>query len=150
MTKHKTRPKRRSRWKLSEPKYGLVIAKDIMVPMRDQVRLAADVYLPAIDGKSLDGHWPTILQRTIFDKSNVHYAGHADQSARDGARLNEQCPVESGFQAGQFGAERHRSHVVAVLGRLADGVCGCIAKSRVMPASVSRRAMVSESNIRST
>ena len=40
--------------KLSKPRYGVLIAKDVMVPMRDGVRLAADLYLPAIDGKSVD------------------------------------------------------------------------------------------------
>ena len=106
MTKHKTRPKRRSGWKLSEPKYGLVMAKDIMVPMRDQVRLAADVYLPAIDGKSVDGHWPTILQRTIFDKSNIHYAGHAEYFCKRGyAAVVMDC-------RGRFNSEGEYYHFV--------------------------------------
>ena len=59
---------------LSKPKYGVVIAKDVMAPMRDGVRLATDIYFPAMDGKTVEGRWPTILQRTIYDKSSVEYA----------------------------------------------------------------------------
>jgi len=40
------------------------IIRDLMVPMRDGVRLATDIYLP--DG---DGPFPTILERTPYDKS---------------------------------------------------------------------------------
>ena len=49
-------------------------------------------------------------------------AGDSDKSTHDGTRLNEHCPVESGFQAGQFGSKRLRSHVLTMLGCLADGV----------------------------
>ena len=35
----------------SEPAYRVRIEKDIMVPMRDGVRLAADVYRPDIEGE---------------------------------------------------------------------------------------------------
>ena len=59
---------------LSKPEYGVVIAKDVMAPMRDGVRLATDIYFPAMDGKTVEGKWPTILQRTIYDKSSVEYA----------------------------------------------------------------------------
>lgn len=50
--------------------YGIVIAKDRMVPMRDGVRLATDVYRPACDGEALAGRWPTILGRTSYDKES--------------------------------------------------------------------------------
>ena len=33
----------------------VAVEKDVMVPMRDGVRLATDVYLPAQDGKPIDG-----------------------------------------------------------------------------------------------
>ncbi len=43
---------------------------DIMVPMRDGVRLATDVYLPARDGTILVGKRPTILMRTPYNKAS--------------------------------------------------------------------------------
>ena len=42
---------------------------DVMVPMRDGLHLAADVYLPAADGKPLPGPFPAILERTPYGKS---------------------------------------------------------------------------------
>ncbi|HET9902309.1 MAG TPA: CocE/NonD family hydrolase [Xanthobacteraceae bacterium] len=45
-----------------------VLIRDVMVPMRDGVRLATDIYLPAKDGKPLPGRFPAILDRTPYDK----------------------------------------------------------------------------------
>lgn len=52
------------------PEYGIVIAKDVMIPMRDGVRLAADIYWPAINGEPVSGRFPTILGRTSYDKTS--------------------------------------------------------------------------------
>jgi uncharacterized protein len=51
-----------------EETFGVVIQKDLMVPMRDGVRLATDVYRPARDGVSAPGRWPALLGRTSYDK----------------------------------------------------------------------------------
>jgi putative CocE/NonD family hydrolase len=51
--------------------YGIVVAKDVMVPMRDGVRLATDVYRPARDGEPVPGRFPTILGRTSYDKNSI-------------------------------------------------------------------------------
>ncbi len=48
--------------------YGVVIERNIMVPMRDGVKLATDVYLPARDGLVVPGKFPVLLQRTPYDK----------------------------------------------------------------------------------
>ena len=56
---------------LSASNYGIVAAQDVMVPMRDGVRLATDVYRPANpDGSPVEGTFPVILGRTSYDKSN--------------------------------------------------------------------------------
>lgn len=47
---------------------GVVIERNIMVPMRDGVKLATDVYLPAHNGHILPGKFPTLLQRTPYGK----------------------------------------------------------------------------------
>lgn len=58
----------------SQPTYGIVIAKDLMVPMRDGVRLAADIYRPAqADGEPVAHPVPTILARTSYDKQAQRY-----------------------------------------------------------------------------
>lgn len=54
---------------LPKPEYGIVIAKDIMVPMRDGVRLATDIYRPAHDGEPVPGKFPVVLGRTSYDKN---------------------------------------------------------------------------------
>ena len=54
----------------SRPEHGIVIAKDVMVPMRDGVRLATDVYRVGRDGELVAGQFPTILGRTSYDKTS--------------------------------------------------------------------------------
>ncbi len=53
----------------SEPTYDVYPDVDIMVSMRDGIRLATDIYLPAINGKAAAGPFPTIMERTLYDKS---------------------------------------------------------------------------------
>jgi putative CocE/NonD family hydrolase len=49
----------------------VVIDKNVMVAMRDGVRLATDVHRPAKDGKPLPGPFPVIVERTPYDKSGT-------------------------------------------------------------------------------
>jgi len=51
----------------------IVVAKNILVPMRDGVGLATDVYRPAHDGEGEAGPFPTILCRTPYNKSDLRY-----------------------------------------------------------------------------
>jgi hypothetical protein len=51
--------------------YDVVVLSNVMVPMRDGVRLATDVYLPARDGKPVEGGRPVILERTPYGKDGV-------------------------------------------------------------------------------
>jgi len=53
----------------SEPQYGIVVAKDVMVRMRDGVRLSTDIYRPTVDGEPVAGRFSTILGRTSYDKN---------------------------------------------------------------------------------
>lgn len=59
-------------------RYGVALAKDVMVPMRDGIRLATDVYRPALEGELVDGGYPTILCRTPYDKTDRRYIEIAD------------------------------------------------------------------------
>jgi len=47
---------------------GVVVEKNVMMPMGDGVRLAADVYRPARDGKPAPGRFPAVLTRTPYNK----------------------------------------------------------------------------------
>ena len=64
--------------KRSEPEYGVVIARDVMIPLRDGTRLATDIYRPARDGEPLPGRFPVILTRTPYNKS-APYAVEASE-----------------------------------------------------------------------
>jgi putative CocE/NonD family hydrolase len=44
-----------------------------MVPMRDGVRLAVDVYLPAVDGVAARGRFPAVLVRTSIGKRHPEW-----------------------------------------------------------------------------
>jgi hypothetical protein len=46
-----------------QPKYSVVVDENVMVPMRDGVLLATDVYRPDADGR-----FPVIVTRTPYDK----------------------------------------------------------------------------------
>lgn len=58
--------------------YGIVVAKDVMIPMRDGVRLATDIHRPARDGEVVEGRFPTILCVTPYDKTERRYVEIAD------------------------------------------------------------------------
>ena len=49
----------------------VVVKKDILVPMRDGVRLALDLYFPARDGIAVDERLPTLLARTPYNKDGT-------------------------------------------------------------------------------
>jgi len=58
-----------------------VVEKNVMMAMRDGVRLATDIYRPAKDGKVSDKKYPVILSRLPYNKdgqasSGKYYATH--------------------------------------------------------------------------
>ena len=55
----------------SQPEFGLVVSHDVMVAMRDGVRLATDIYRPALpDGSPAPGRFPVLLGRTSYNKTD--------------------------------------------------------------------------------
>ena len=55
--------------KQADSSYDVILfAKDVMVPMRDGVRLATDVYRPARNGEPVEEKLPILLQRTPYNK----------------------------------------------------------------------------------
>ncbi|MDB5764330.1 MAG: antibiotic hydrolase, partial [Herminiimonas sp.] len=49
--------------------FEVTVLRDVMVTMRDGVRLATDIYLPARDGKAISQPFPVILERTPYSKN---------------------------------------------------------------------------------
>ena len=62
---------------MSDP-FGIVLSKDVMVTMRDGIRLATDVYRPGRDGELVEGRYPTIVCLTPYDKTERRYTEIAD------------------------------------------------------------------------
>jgi uncharacterized protein len=52
----------------SKPRYGIVASKNVMVAMRDGVRLATDIYRPSVDGMPVTEKFPVVLERTPYNK----------------------------------------------------------------------------------
>ena len=57
--------------------YEVTVEKDVMVAMRDGIRLATDIYLPTQDGKPIGEKVPTILDRRPYNKDGCRgYANY--------------------------------------------------------------------------
>src|ERR1700690_2402717 len=54
----------------TDVRYGIAETKDVMIVMRDGVKLAADVYHPTQNVQSTDGKFPVILLRTPYNKED--------------------------------------------------------------------------------
>lgn len=52
----------------SAPSYDAFVERNAMMPLRDGVRLAADLYFPASRGEKVAGDFPVVLTRTPYDK----------------------------------------------------------------------------------
>lgn len=81
--------------------------RDVMVPMRDGVRLATDVFFPICAGP-----WPALLERTPYDKraarANEYTAAHPDVFGREElARFFTEAGFVVVFQdcRGRYGSE---------------------------------------------
>ena len=53
----------------SHQQYDVVPETNVMVPARDGVGLATDLYFPAEGGRRADGRFPVVLVRTPYDKA---------------------------------------------------------------------------------
>jgi putative CocE/NonD family hydrolase len=49
-------------------KFEVIVAKNVMVPMRDGVKLATDVYIPARGGAVVPDKFPVLVSRTPYGK----------------------------------------------------------------------------------
>lgn len=49
--------------------FDVIVQRDVMMSMRDGVRLATDVYRPSLQGRFVSQRFPVILERTPYGKS---------------------------------------------------------------------------------
>ncbi len=64
--------------------YELHTESNVMVPMRDGVKLGCDIYRPAKNGTPLDGVFPVLLSSTPYSKTRVDLARDAKFFASHG------------------------------------------------------------------
>ena len=53
----------------SASEYSYLCNKNVMIPLRDGIKLATDIYFPSQNGKILPKKFPIILERTPYGKS---------------------------------------------------------------------------------
>ena len=68
----------------SHQQYGVERHANVMLPMRDGVRLATDLYVPTLNGVRVPGQFPVILERTPYDKASPGNATNGAYFARRG------------------------------------------------------------------
>ena len=64
--------------------YEYHVTPNVMVPMRDGVRMATDVYRPARNGQPVEGQWPVVLFRIPYNKLQPRYVAQARFFAEHG------------------------------------------------------------------
>ena len=47
-----------------------LVERDVMIPARDGIMLATDIYRPARNGVTVTGSFPVLLQRTPYGKNS--------------------------------------------------------------------------------
>ncbi|MEX2223163.1 MAG: CocE/NonD family hydrolase, partial [Candidatus Rokuibacteriota bacterium] len=55
----------------SSPELDVHLTENVMVPMRDGVRMATDIYRPARAGHPLADRRPVLLHRTPYNKAET-------------------------------------------------------------------------------
>jgi putative CocE/NonD family hydrolase len=55
--------------------FEVAVDKNVMIPVRDGTKLAADIYRPARDGKPVEGRFPVVLTRTPYNKNGASNEG---------------------------------------------------------------------------
>ena len=68
----------------SHQQHDVLCQPNVMVPMRDGVKLSTDIYFPASGDRRADGSFPVILERTPYDNSSPGAVTNAKYFARRG------------------------------------------------------------------
>ena len=85
-----------------ETVYGIIASQNVMVPMRDGVRLATDIYRPGVNGVPAPGKFPVILIRTPYDNATAGYIKSGKWWASHGYAFVVQDVRGRGDSDGQF------------------------------------------------
>ena len=139
--------------------YDVAVTKNVMVAMRDGVRLATDIYLPARNGVPVEGKFPVILERTPYTKerpaaSNRVFVAHGyvvvcqdvrGRYASEGRWRPLRDDPNDGFDTAQWiGAQPWSNQRIGTVGSSYDGATQhalAIANAPYVQAMIPRNAM---------
>ena len=68
----------------SHQAFEVSVDHNVMLPMHDGVKLAADIYFPAMGGAKAPGPFPVILERTPYNKAAPNQVTKGKYFARRG------------------------------------------------------------------
>ena len=86
----------------SEQAYDVVVDAQVMLPLRDGVRLATTIFRPALGGKPAPGRFPVIVERTPYDRRLLYFHMTGQFFARHGYVLAYQDVRGRGDSEGEF------------------------------------------------
>ena len=89
--------------------YDVNCDKNVKIPMRDGIELAADIYFPSLKGKPAEGQFPVILERTPYNKEQPRSVFQGKYYARRGYVTVFQ-DVRGRFESEGSGMHSQRRH----------------------------------------
>jgi predicted acyl esterase len=75
----------------SRPEFDVHLTENVMVPMRNGVRMATDIYRPARAGQPLTDRRPVLLHRTPYPEAAPGAEPHPARSGRMTANCQPQA-----------------------------------------------------------
>ena len=87
--------------------YEYVVERDVPVITRDGVRMATDIYRPALNDAAVDGAWPVIVERSPYGKTRLSHSVTGRYFARRGYVVVVQDVRGRGSSEGEFAWLRH-------------------------------------------
>jgi hypothetical protein len=94
---------------MPEKTYDVVqVEKDLMIPMRDGVKMATDIYRPFIKDESEPAKLPILLHRTPYDKTARSAVEQAKYFAQHGQCVQEGPSHPPGHLEQQLSAVRRQ------------------------------------------
>src|SRR5687767_13992002 len=86
----------------SQQQYGVLIDQDVTIPARDGTPLATSLYYPSLDGRRAPGTFPTLIERTPYDRHRLCLHLTASFFARRGYVVALQDVRGRGDSGGDF------------------------------------------------
>jgi uncharacterized protein len=82
--------------------YDVVVEHDTMIPVRDGVLLATDIYFPSSGGRPAPGPFPALVERTPYDKDAARFVLPARYFAQHGYIVLMQDVRGRGYSEGEW------------------------------------------------